>query len=106
MHDVWHSRARGKFWATVCLLSNRCLCVGLVTLACCGQTVGCVKMPLGTQVGLSPGHTVLDGVHGDPASPKKRTAAPLHFLAHICCGQMAEWIKMPLGMDVGLSPIQ
>jgi len=34
-------------------------------------------MPLGTEVGLSPGHTVLDGV---PAPP---------ILAHVCCGQTA-----------------
>ena len=30
----------------------------------CGQTTGWIKMPLGTEVGLGPGHTVLDG---DPA---------------------------------------
>ena len=33
-------------------------------------------MPLGKEVGLGPGHIVLDG---DPALP---TAAPLHFSAH------------------------
>jgi len=27
----------------------------------CGQTAGCTKMPLGTEVGLSPGDFVLDG---------------------------------------------
>jgi len=27
----------------------------------CGQTAGCIKMPLGTEVGLSPGNFVLDG---------------------------------------------
>jgi len=36
-------------------------------------------MPLGTDVGLGPGHIVLDG---DPAPPtEKGTAAPLHFSA-------------------------
>jgi len=30
----------------------------------CGQTAGCIKMPLGMEVGLSPGDLVLDG---DPA---------------------------------------
>ena len=30
----------------------------------CGQTTGCIKMALGIEVGLSPGHIVLDG---DPA---------------------------------------
>jgi len=37
-----------------------------VTLAYCGQTVGWIKMKLGVQVGIGPGHIVLDG---DPASP-------------------------------------
>ena len=31
----------------------------------CGQTVGCIKMPLGMEVGLSPGDFVLDG---DPSN--------------------------------------
>ena len=31
-----------------------------VTLVYCGQTVGWIKMPLGTVVGLGPGHSVLD----------------------------------------------
>jgi len=35
-----------------------------VTLVYCGQTVRWIKIKLGTQVGLDPGHTVLDG---DPA---------------------------------------
>ena len=34
----------------------------------CGQTAGCIKMPLGMEVGLGPGHIVLDG---DPALPAK-----------------------------------
>jgi len=37
-----------------------------VTLVYCGQTVGLIKMKLGVEVGLGPGHTVLDG---DPAPP-------------------------------------
>jgi len=32
----------------------------------CGQTVGRIKMKLGMQVGLGPGHIVLDR---DPAAP-------------------------------------
>jgi len=27
----------------------------------CGQAAGCIRIPLGTEVGLGPGHTVLDG---------------------------------------------
>jgi len=51
---------------------------------CCGQTAGWIKMQLGTEVGLGPGYTVLDG---DPAAPERGTAAPL-LLVHVCCGQM------------------
>ena len=43
----------------------------------CGQTVGWIKMKLGMQVGLSPGHIVLDG---DPAlPPQKKGAQPPLF---------------------------
>jgi len=37
------------------------------------------------EVGLGPGHIVLDG---DPAPPPKKGTAP-HFLAHVYCGQTA-----------------
>jgi len=64
-----------NFWVTVCktvrtMLPDRCLsvlsvCLSVlsilsVTLVYCGQTVGWIKMKLGTQVGLGPGHIVLD----------------------------------------------
>jgi len=58
-------------------------------------------MKLGMQVGLGPGHTVLDG---GPTSPSLKGAQPPNFRPIICCGQMAGWIKMPLGMEVGLGP--
>jgi len=32
-----------------------------VTLVYCGQTVGWIKMPLGTEIGFGPGHIVLNG---------------------------------------------
>jgi len=42
----------------------------------CAQTAGCIKMPLGMEVGLSPGEFVLDE---DPApSPKGGEAEPPH----------------------------
>jgi len=44
----------------------------------CGQTVGWIKMPLGTEVGLSPGHIVLDR---DPASASKRGTTSFSFRA-------------------------
>jgi len=37
----------------------------------CGQTAGWIEMPVGTEVGLGPGDTVLDW---DPAPPKRGTA--------------------------------
>jgi len=55
------------------MLSTRCLSVLSVTLVYCGQTVGWIKMKNGTQVGLGPGHIVLDG---DPAPPPQRGTAP------------------------------
>jgi len=43
-------------------LLSVCLSVCLpVTFVHCGKTVGWIKMKLGMQVGLSPGHIVLDG---------------------------------------------
>jgi len=55
-------------------------------------------MALGMEVGLGPGHIVLDGDHAAP-SPK-RGQSPLQFSAHVYCGQTARWIKMPLGTDI------
>ena len=72
------------------MLSVRCLsvlsCPVLsVTFVHCGQTVGRIKTKLGMQVGLGPGHIVLDG---DPAPLSQKGHSP-QFSAHICCGQMA-----------------
>ena len=74
---------RVDFWATVCktvrpMLSDRCpVCVCLpclsVTLVHCGQTVAQIKMKLGTQIVLGPGHIVLDG---DSAPLPQRGTAP------------------------------
>jgi len=58
-----------------------------------------MKVPLSTEVGLVPGHVVLDG---DPARPPQRGTAAPQFSAHVYCGQTAAWIKMPLGTKVGL----
>jgi len=57
-------------------------------------------MKLGMQVGLGPGHFVLDG---DPTPFLKRgESPPAQFSAHVYCGQTAAWIKMQLGTEVGL----
>jgi len=53
-------------------------------------------MALGMEVGLGPGHILLDG---DPAPPPKKVAdRPLSIVAK------RRWIKMPLGTEVGLHP--
>ena len=57
-----------------------------------------IKMPLGMEVGLSPG----DFVRSGPSTLPKKGADPPQFSAHVYCGQTAAWIKMPLGTDVGL----
>jgi len=51
----------------------------------CGQAAGWMKTPLGTEVDLGPGHTVLDR---DPAPPRKgqgglTAAAPLFGLCTV-----------------------
>jgi len=48
----------------------------------CGQTAGCIKMPLGMEVGLSPGDFVLDR---DPAPFVQKERSP-QFSAHAYCG--------------------
>jgi len=45
-------------------------------LAYYGQTVRWIKMKLDMQVGLDPGHIVLDG---DPAPPPQKRAQPPNF---------------------------
>jgi len=77
------------------MLSTFVLSCLSVMLVYCGQTVGWIKMKLDTEVGLGPGHIVLDG---DPA-PKGACIAPI--FCHLCCGQRARWIKMQLGTEVG-----
>ena len=91
------------------MLADRCLsCLSVcpvlsVMLAYCGQTVGWIKMKLSVQVGLGPGHIVLDG---DPAPPsaKWHSPPPIFGPYHVYCGQTAGWMKLVLGTDVGLSP--
>ena len=63
-------------------------------------------MPLGMEVGVSPGDFVSER---DPAPLPKKEAEPgggaSQFSAHVCCGQTAGLIKMALGMEVGLGPV-
>ena len=76
---------------TVCktvryMLSDRCLSVCpvlSVTLMYCGQTVERINMKLVVQVGLFPGHIVLDA---DPGAPLPKGHSP-QFSVHVYCGQ-------------------
>jgi len=65
----------------------------------CGQTAGCIKMPLGMKVGFSP----RDCVRWGSSSLPRQGAEPPNFRP-VYCGQTAAWIKMPLGTEVGLGP--
>ena len=65
-----------------------------------GQTGGFIKMPLGMQVGLSPGNFVLDG---DLASPSPKGAEPPIFGPRLfwrngCMDQHATWYGGRLGL--------
>jgi len=59
-------------------------------------------MPLGMEVGFSPGDFVLDG---DPAPSQKGGGARPQFSAHVYCDQTAGWIKVALVVEVGLGRI-
>jgi len=61
-----------------------------VTLMYCGQTVGRIKTPLDTEVGLGPIDIVLGG---NPAPLRKGAQQPRHFSAHVCCGQTVAHIN-------------
>ena len=61
-----HSSFFVSFWATVCktvrpMISDRIVCpcpVLSMTSVYYGHTVGWIKMPLGMEVGICPGHIV------------------------------------------------
>jgi len=59
------------------------------------------KMPLCTEIGLSPGHIVLGG---DPVPAERGTAAPAHLSADVYCGQTAGCTRIPLDTEVGFDP--
>ena len=102
--NCWY---RGQNWTWVMSLKptqTKCFaplsCLSVCNVGVCGPTVGWIKMKLGKELGLGPGHTVLDGTQLPP--PKKGHSPK--FSAHVCCGQTAGWIKMKLGKEVGLRP--
>jgi len=52
----------------------------------CGQTTVCIRIPLGTEVGLSLDYIVLDR---DPAPPALRGHSP-QFSPNVRCGQTVD----------------
>jgi len=75
----------------------------------CGQTAGCIKLPLGVEVGLSPGDFVTDG---DPVPPPQKGAEPPIFSPCLlwsngCMDQDADWYggrRRPAGHCVTWGP--
>jgi len=47
----------------------------------CDQKAGCIKMPLGMEVGLSPEDFVLDGIQ----PPSQKAGGAPQYLAHVYC---------------------
>jgi len=87
------------------MLSDRCLvCLSVlsVTLVYCGQTVGWIKMKLGTH-GYRPRPWPLF-VGWRPSSPPQKGGGASQFSAHVYCGQTTAWIMMALGMEMGFGP--
>ena len=88
----------------LCYRSVVCSVCLSVTLVYCGQMAEWIKMPLGTEVRLSPAHTVLDG---DPAPPpKKRGHSPPIFgpcllRPNSWIEQDATWYRTGVGFGPG-----
>jgi len=62
----------------------------------CGQTIGWIKMPLGTKVGLSSGDIVLDGIMGTqllPPPPKKGGIWPMSVVAKVLDGSRCHLVQ-------------
>ena len=58
-------------------------------------------MKLALQVGLDPGHIVLDG---DLAPPPPKRHSP-QFSTHVHCDQTGGRTKMPIGTEVRFRPV-
>ena len=66
----------------------------------CGQTAGWIKMALGMEVGLGPGHIVLDG---DPAPLPRKGGSTPNFRPIFIVAKRLDAPRCQLGMEVGLS---
>ena len=75
------------------LSSRLSVCPSVTLVTYCGQTVGRINMKLGMQIGLGPGHIVLDW---DPAPLVQKGAEPPIFGPYLlwpngCIDQDATW---------------
>jgi len=95
---AYHVRFLGDHWQNRSPYAVGLLSV-LSAMSYCDQTVGGIKVKLGMELGIGPGHIVLDG---EPVLPWRGTAANFRsisiaaspqFSAHICCGQTAGWTR-------------
>jgi len=101
-HPKRHLDRFSCFGATVCktvhpILSDRCLSVCLsVTLVYCRQTIECIRIPLGMEVGLGLNHIMLDG-NPTPPPPKKRhstrTFWPTSIVAKLLDGSRCHLVR-------------
>ena len=79
--EIWHAgkhrpRTQRVRWGTSSPSPKGAQPLQFSAHICCGQRTAWIKMPLRMEVGLAPGHIMLDG---DPAPPQKGTAAPPIF---------------------------
>jgi len=70
----------------------------------CGQTARCIKMPLGIDVGLSPGDFVLDGDPVFPTQQRGRSPLPIFGPFLLCPNGWVHQDATRYGLEVGLSP--
>jgi len=102
--ETWHAgRPRPRRlcvrWGPSCPLLKKGRSPQFLAHIYCGQTAVCIRMPLGTEVGLSLGNIVLWG----PRSRSPKGAQPPIF-GQCPLWPNGGWTKMPLGMEVGLGP--
>jgi len=70
------------------------------THVCCDETAGWIKVPLGMEVGLGPGHILL---HGKTAT-YRGTLPNFRPISVVAKRLDHGWINIPLGREVDLGP--
>jgi len=59
------------------------VCLPVCNIGYCGETVGWIKVKIGKEVGLDPGHIVLDGKPAPPPKKGGTVESLLQFSAHV-----------------------